>query len=271
MDSGLRARPEHVCTHTLEVVSYGHRLRAKTFASMSEAQKRGRGDEHAMAATAEPYDQKRRKAIAIRARLANWRAQVSATLSSPAISGQVVVHDFVSKSEEEELLRHVNSNQWRDDLKRRVQHYGWVYDYKARSVNPENYLGPLPSWLTPLLQRMHSVGLVPPEVVFDQVIVNEYRPGQGISAHVDQPVLFGPYIVTVSLGSSAIMDFTRKDMSTQHLLLRRRSVARLGGEARYQWKHSIPARLSDSHPDLHGGRQARGTRISLTFRSMRTE
>ena len=41
----------------------------------------------------------------------------------------------------------------------------------------------------------------------DQLIVNEYQPGQGISAHIDCEPCFKNTIVTVSLGSVYEMDF----------------------------------------------------------------
>lgn len=103
---------------------------------------------------------------------------------------------------------------WRAHLKRRVQHYGWRYDYRARRVTADMHLGPLPGWLAPLSAR---VGALPEfEQSPDQVIVNEYLPGQGISAHVDCEPCFGPAIASLSLGGSAEMDFRRRE-SDEHL------------------------------------------------------
>ena len=44
---------------------------------------------------------------------------------------------------------------------------------------------------------------------FNQMIVNRYSPGQGISAHVDLAV-FGDVVASVSLESAAMMDFSPK-------------------------------------------------------------
>jgi hypothetical protein len=71
------------------------------------------------------------------------------------------------------------------DLKRRVQHYGWRYDYKARRIDLSMRLGELPPWATRLALRLVRDGLVPQ--LADQVIVNEYVGRQGISKHVDCP------------------------------------------------------------------------------------
>ena len=45
---------------------------------------------------------------------------------------------------------------WRDDLRRRVQHYGWLYDYKARSITSDMHVGPLPDWLAKLAKRLYE-------------------------------------------------------------------------------------------------------------------
>lgn len=47
--------------------------------------------------------------------------------------------------------------------------------------------------------------------VFDQMIVNGYKPGEGISSHVDL-LKFDDGIAIISLGSPATMTFTQTDM-----------------------------------------------------------
>ena len=54
---------------------------------------------------------------------------------------------FISQDEQEQLMTTIDSLPWRKDLKRPVQHYGYVYDYKAKVINPSHYLGPLPEFL----------------------------------------------------------------------------------------------------------------------------
>ena len=46
---------------------------------------------------------------------------------------------------------------------------------------------------------------------YDQLIVNEYIPGHGISAHVDAPKVFDDIITSVSLGSTCVMEFVNKE------------------------------------------------------------
>ena len=94
----------------------------------------------------------------------------------------------------------------------------------------------------------------------DQLIINEYMPGQGIFPHIDDPVSFEDGIVSLSLESDIIMDFIRD--TKKHVMLKRRSVIVLHGDARYKWKHGITARKSD-----FGLKRSR--RVSLTFRKMK--
>ncbi|NRG17338.1 alpha-ketoglutarate-dependent dioxygenase AlkB [Rhizobiales bacterium] len=165
------------------------------------------------------------------------------------------------------LMERIDAAPWRSDLRRRVQHYGYRYDYKARRVTRDSYLGPLPDWLTPLCERLANDGhfATPP----DQVIVNEYLPGQGIAPHVDCEPCFGETVASLSLGSGCVMDFTNVETgeALSHYL-EPRSLLVLSGEARYRWRHAIASRKSDPGPN---GRVARGRRVSLTFRTVLLE
>jgi hypothetical protein len=86
------------------------------------------------------------------------------------ISGLNYVPAFVNAALEAELLTAIDGSTWLTDLKRRVQHYGYRYDYKARKVEQSAYLGPLPSWAQPLAIRLAEDGYMsaPP----DQLIIN---------------------------------------------------------------------------------------------------
>lgn len=112
--------------------------------------------------------------------------------------GATLIDDFVSVGREQELLSYIDSAPWLLDLRRRVQHYGWRYDYKARRVTADALLGALPDWLQPEVGALCGRGLFDPAP--DQVIVNEYEPGQGIAPHIDCVPCFGPTIASLSLG-----------------------------------------------------------------------
>src|SRR5207237_10291077 len=134
--------------------------------------------------------------------------------------------------------------EWREELKRRVQHYGWRYDYKARQISTEMHLGQLPPWAARLAERLAREHLLPH--VPDQVIVNEYKGKQGISKHIDCKPCFEDGIATISLLESWEMAFSRgPDEKRERVLLPQRSVAILSDEARYQWMHEIPKRATE--------------------------
>lgn len=56
------------------------------------------------------------------------------------ISGLSYIPDFISAQEQACLLSQIDQQPWLTDLKRRVQHYGYKYDYKARTVGGDAYL-----------------------------------------------------------------------------------------------------------------------------------
>lgn len=176
--------------------------------------------------------------------------------------GATLIDDFASVGREQELLSVIDNAPWLQDLSRRVQHYGWRYDYKARRVKEDAWLGPLPNWMAQEVGAVGGAGLfdVPP----DQIIVNEYEPGQGIAAHVDCVPCFGPIIASLSLGGRVEMRFENTATGEKReTLLPPRSLLVLTGPARYEWRHTIPARKSDV---IDGIRVGRKRRISLTFR-----
>jgi alkylated DNA repair dioxygenase AlkB len=180
------------------------------------------------------------------------------------IPGLILLDRYLSAEAEADLLRHIDGEIWLTDLKRRVQHYGYRYDYRSRSIDASMHLGPLPAWAQPLADRLHTDGLMP--AVPDQLIVNEYHPGQGIAPHVDCVPCFTRTIVSISLGSPCVMTFEKLRAGDRlDVLLEPGSLLIMRDEARFQWKHGIAARKSD----IYDGRTiARARRISLTFRNI---
>lgn len=178
----------------------------------------------------------------------------------PTIHGLLFIEDYITASEEKDLIAEIDAGVWLEVLKRRVQHFGWKYDYKARQVKPEMYLGPLPVWATKLADRLTRDNLVPHRP--DQVIVNEYTGKQGITKHVDCKPCFEDGIAMISLLESWEMIFSQGRDSREIVLLPRRSVAVLTGEARYLWTHEIPKRM------VEPGGLRRQRRISITLRKV---
>jgi alkylated DNA repair dioxygenase AlkB len=102
-----------------------------------------------------------------------------------SIPGLLYVENFINEAEES---------------------YGYKYNYKARSIDREkDYLGPFPDFGGKVARRLVRKGYF--ETLPEQLIVNEYLPGQGISAYIDQPVIFGEKVASLSLGSNTVMIF----------------------------------------------------------------
>jgi alkylated DNA repair dioxygenase AlkB len=184
--------------------------------------------------------------------------------AAPAVPGLTYVADYLSPEEHDRLVATIDCQPWLTALQRRVQHYGYRYDYKARKVARDFYLGPLPGWAAELAGRLRREGWFdrPP----DQLIVNEYQPGQGISKHVDCVPCFGPTVVSLSLGSTCVMELAEaKTKRKVPLLLAPRSAVVLREDARYRWTHAVPARKSDA---FAGRTYPRSRRLSLTFRTV---
>jgi alkylated DNA repair dioxygenase AlkB len=185
-------------------------------------------------------------------------------LTQEPVEGLTYIPDFITSSEEAALIGIIDQQPWLTDLKRRVQHYGWKYDYTARRVDESMWLGQLPDWLMDYCQRLYDGGHF--HKLPDQVIINEYLPGQGITPHVDCVPCFEETIASISLGSPCVMDFTNPATGEKiNHLLEPRNLLIFSGDARYQWKHGIAARKTDKY---EGQTIHRSRRISLTFRNV---
>ena len=191
------------------------------------------------------------------------------------INGLSYIENYITGYQHTWLLNKIDEQPWLDDIKRRVQHYGYKYDYRARKVTKSAHIGKLPEWLRRIGKNMRDAGYIPK--IPDQVIINEYLPGQGITPHIDCEPCFDDVIISLSLGSACTMDFikkTRGDVENspyvhkddcKHIWLQPRSLLILKDEARYNWFHGIRGRKTD---EVSGMRVQRGRRVSLTFRSV---
>jgi alkylated DNA repair dioxygenase AlkB len=179
------------------------------------------------------------------------------------LAGLTLINDFITPEEEQLLINLIDKSTWNLTLSRRTQHYGYEYSYtKPKSaLNPAE---PIPELMQFLIEKINSLFKLTQPI--NQCIINEYMPGQGIAAHTDSNI-FGNTVISISLSSNVIMEFTKPAdvVDKQEELLKRRSCLVLQGDARYKWRHSIPARKSDTYK---GVKTLRGRRLSITFRSV---
>jgi alkylated DNA repair dioxygenase AlkB len=177
------------------------------------------------------------------------------------VPGLRYVAGYLDAAAHDSLLAAVDAGPWRQFGQRRAQVYGYSYHHTKGVHRVDD----LPSWAQELAGRLERDRLM--AEMSDQLIVNDYAPGQGISAHVDAP-LFTDTIVSISLGSSCMMEFTTESASREEQFLEPMSALVITGEARHEWKHAIPAR---SYDVWRGREWPRARRVSLTFRKLLPE
>jgi alkylated DNA repair dioxygenase AlkB len=135
--------------------------------------------------------------------------------------------------------------------KRRVVYFGYEYRYDENALRAA---AEIPGFLLPLRARAAEFAARPAEDLV-HAMVAEYRPGTQIGWHRDKPV-FGD-VIGVSLLSSCVFRLRRRvegGFERYALTVEPRSVYRLGGPARTDWYHSIPA--------------VSALRYSITFRTL---
>jgi alkylated DNA repair protein alkB family protein 6 len=169
---------------------------------------------------------------------------------------------------------------------------------------------PLPAYLTnPVVQRFKQYGIfdATPHGQPNHVLINEYKPGEGIMPHEDGNA-YAPVVATVSLGGSLCLDITAKPPSSgdannpntaeeglqkkleqyqvpTRIFQEPRSLLITTGEAYQDLMHGIASIVVDENLNVdtvanwslladyksieeNGGRSARQTRVSLTYRDV---
>lgn len=236
----------------------------------------------------------------------------SVTQAEPSIiPGLIYIPDFITRDEEILLLKEIKSEyKWDTTLSRRTAQFGFKYDY-SRSTKPEpirpftTKIAELVNKIIIRLTKIMSNDLVESkksnnnrtleqDLEFDQCIVNEYLPGQGITPHVDHAEYFGGIIASLTVNSGCVMSFkpstkynnsrqsdksnvknVKKDIS---FYLEPRSLVVLTGESRYGWTHEIPKKKNDDITNVSNVKIdkinsknktiPRGTRYSYTVRTV---
>ena len=246
------------------------------YADMVEVkQKRGVSDNCSAFVAAELYKQRDGDAHEGAAEGATVSATMTIHERVCGIDGLSLILGFVTPEEEAGLLEIIDANaSWDQMARRRVQHYGKKFSYVKRTVDLESDATEIPSMMqTVLLDRVASASSVSSNPFvssarFDQITVNEYAPGVGLSPHVDTHSAFGDTIISLSLHGGTVMVFRRRDAQPRAVYLPRRSLLIMSGEARWAWEHYIPHRKSDV---LTNGKTVtrHGRRVSLTCRTVR--
>lgn len=173
-------------------------------------------------------------------------------IENQIIPGLSLVEDCITDEYHKQLIEYIDSGTWDTTLSRRVQHFGFKYNYKTRDVSEK--AESFPEWANELVAFLLDKNLIDSKP--NQLIINEYKTGQGINKHTDSKA-FGSTIFSISLGSICKMIFRNKTMF-KTVTVKPRVFMKMEGDARYKWTHEIPAITL-------------GRRISLTFRYVKSD
>lgn len=86
------------------------------------------------------------------------------------VPGLHYIPNFVTEDEERTLLSGIDALPWDNTLSRRVQQYGFRYDYTAKSIDANQSIDPLPSLMDDVVVRLTKDGHF--KRTPDQCIVN---------------------------------------------------------------------------------------------------
>ncbi|EEH39361.2 hypothetical protein PAAG_08630 [Paracoccidioides lutzii Pb01] len=211
---------------------------------------------------------------------------------------------FITQDEEDRLLQKILSvpvPRWTQLSRRRLQ------TWPSALTKSNTLLGsPLPTWLvSPIISRYTALGIFrdSPHHAPNHVLINEYKPGQGIMPHEDGAAYY-PVVATVSLGAPIVLEMSEKitdrantgqsgegigaeaqetTPSRFRILQERRSLLITTGKLYTDFLHGIEERKRDAdlspeavcNWELLGdkdtfaaGSYERETRISLTYRDV---
>ena len=173
----------------------------------------------------------------------------------------------------EEIITYLDEQKWEPITKytnsRMVQHYGYKYNYSNKSIKEPTT--PIPHLLSSelveqLIDICQQFSLIDNTYEFNQCIVNNYNPGQGISKHFDK-ITFGNVIGCFTLLGGATMIFRNRNNNkdTYSIYTKPNSLYIMSGDSRYKWTHEMPSTKSDK---VNNTIIKRSRRVSITFRNV---
>jgi alkylated DNA repair protein alkB family protein 8 len=138
------------------------------------------------------------------------------------IEGLSVIENFISEEEEEALLNTYGNDDnpaWKESLNRRVQHYGFPFNYRTLMVDYTKPTLPLSSLAKVMADKVehHDLERTGKSVIeesINQLTINEYWSNQGIASHIDTEVCFGSKLFVINICGDIVMTMTRKSSSS---------------------------------------------------------
>jgi len=185
------------------------------------------------------------------------------------VPGLYYISNLITNSDE--LTKELDKNNWlpitNSANSRKVQHFGYLYDYSSRKINIPTT--PFSNFLTELANELRDIckqlKLIDDNYIFNQCIVNNYKRGQGISRHTDVKA-YGKVIGCYTIGSGAKMKFVHPKTGIEYeKYVESNSLYIMSGDARHIWTHEMSASTADIVNNI---KISRDRRISITFRNV---
>lgn len=160
-----------------------------------------------------------------------------------SISGLYYISNFLDSDEMTQIQEFLNSEVkfkpiTKSSNSRRVAQFGYTYAYDRSGVEPTE---PIPEIFKTLVSSLKLNNIVKSNLIereFDQLIINEYTPGQEIAYHTDHPVQFDDIIACITIGQSVPIMF-RNGNDIRKLDIAAGSMYIMTGDSRYKWKHHL--------------------------------
>ncbi|KAF1935579.1 alkB, alkylation repair protein 6 [Clathrospora elynae] len=155
------------------------------------------------------------------------------------------IPNFISVEEEVSILQKIPAQRWTQLTHRRLQ------AVPSTLTKNNTLLGaPLPTYLfNPVVQRFKELGIFDetPHQQPNHVLINEYKPGEGIMPHEDGDA-YAPVVATVSLGGALCLDIVNKASSSGCLDEEKDDVTRFENGEEMELKeelteYKIPTRI----------------------------
>ena len=173
------------------------------------------------------------------------------------IDGLYYIENYLTDNEIDYIMNMINNLQFENIYSaksRRVAHYGYYYSYDRSGLKPAPAI-PTDFGMLMCPERINAIldkKLL--DSKFNQLIINEYKPGQQIAPHTDHTTQFGPIVACVTIGQAVPINFTdgQTNISAN---IKAASLYIMTGDSRYKYRHSLKNTGSDN-------------RYSLTYRTI---
>uniref|UniRef100_A0A183TWI9 Anaphase-promoting complex subunit 2 n=1 Tax=Toxocara canis TaxID=6265 RepID=A0A183TWI9_TOXCA len=190
-----------------------------------------------------------------------------------SVDGILLVHDFLTEQEEEDLVKKIDKKEWMiSQSGRRKQDYGPRVNFKQKKVKMDRFEG-MPEYTDVILEKMEAasakkLGEFQPFELCNLEYVSDRL--SAIEMHFDDSWIWGNRLIRqvfftntfrgfktlhLNLLNNCVLTFTNDEKRlVVYVALPRRTLVCMADEVRYQWKHGV---LSQ---------HVRGRRIALTMR-----